>query len=188
MTKTFHGGSRKNMRKNKKMNRKNFRMRGGAMFTPYADYQNDFSNVLPKDLTDLAKVGPLDAAFAELPAITSSAMSGGGKRKTKRNPPSKKNNRKGGASKKNSRKAPSKKNNRKGGASKKNSRNARVNRLKRNMRGGNAPVEEPTMLIQTEADELNARLNPQWYTENTVIPNFRGPLPIPGGSKVGGRR
>jgi hypothetical protein len=143
-------------------------------------------------------------------------MTGGGKRKTKRNPPSKKNNRKGGASKKNSRKGPSKKNSRKGGASKKNSRkgpskkNSRKgpskknnrkggaskknnrktirNRLKRNMRGGNAPIEEPTMLIQTEADELSARLNPQWYTENTVIPNFRGPLPIPGGSKVGGRR
>ena len=183
MTKAFHGGSRKNMRKNKKMNRKNYKMRGGAMFTPYADYQNDFSNMLPKDLTELAKVGPLDAAFAELPAITSSAMTGGGKRKTKRNTLSK-NNRKGGASKKN---------NRKGGASKKNNRKT-VNRVnskkqkKRNMRGGNAPIGEPTMLIQTEADELGARLNPQWYTENTVIPNFRGPLPIPGGSKVGGRR
>lgn len=50
------------------------------------------------------------------------------------------------------------------------------------MKGGSAPVDQPSMLIQTQAEELDARLNPQWYTENTVIPNFRGPLSIPGGN------
>lgn len=47
-------------------------------------------------------------------------------------------------------------------------------------KGGNAPVDEPSMLLRTPAEEMDARLNPQWYTENTVIPNFRGPVPIPG--------
>ena len=48
------------------------------------------------------------------------------------------------------------------------------------MKGGSAPVDQPSMLIQNQAEEMDARLNPQWYTENTVIPNFRGPLPFPG--------
>jgi hypothetical protein len=164
MTKTFHGGSRKNMRKNKKMlSRKNRRnMKGGSFFTPYADYQTEFDQMLPSDLRTLSGVASLDKAFTELPAIERAAgvMSGGSRRKN---------------------------------------RNKRNNRSKR-MRGGSAPIDEPSMLIRTPADEMAARLNPQWYTENTVIPNFRGPIPIPGGTvpaplapsppvpKVGGRR
>jgi len=196
MTKTFHGGSRKIMRKNKKMNRRNNRtsrrsnrkMAGGAVFTPYADYQTEFSSILPKDMLDLAKVSSLDAAFAELPAVERAAgvMAGGGKRSASR---------KGGASKKN------RKTGRKGGASKKNRKASRkASRKNRKMNGGSAPIDAPSMIIQTQAEELDARLNPQWYTENTVIPNFRGPIPIPGGTvpaplaplpnvpKVGGRR
>lgn len=168
MTKALHGGSRKNMRKNKKMpsrrnNRKSRRnnMRGGSFYTPYADYQTEFSAMLPTDLRELSGVSALDSAFVELPAIERAAgvMSGG---------------------------------------SRKNRRNNRRNR--RNLRGGSAPIDQPSMLIQNATEEMDARLNPQWYTENTVIPNFRGPLPIPGGTvpaplapmppvpKVGGRR
>jgi len=173
MTKALHGGSRKNMRKNKKMlsrrnnrksrrnNRKN-NMMGGSFYTPYADYQTEFTGMLPTDLRELSGVAALDSAFVELPAIERAAgiMSGGG-RKSRRN-------------------------------------NRRNNR--RNLRGGSAPIDQPSMLIQNATEEMDARLNPQWYTENTVIPNFRGPLPIPGGTvpsplapmppvpKVGGRR
>jgi hypothetical protein len=48
-------------------------------------------------------------------------------------------------------------------------------------RGGSvqASINAPTMLLTTPQEEEAARLNPQWYTENTVIPNFRGPLPTP---------
>jgi hypothetical protein len=151
MTKTLHGGSRKIMRKNKKMgsrrnnrsNRKN-RMSGGSYFTPYADYQTEFTGLLPTDLRTLSGVAALDSAFTELPAIERAAgvpMAGG---------------------------------------SRKNRRNNR--RASRRMRGGSAPVTAPSMLIQNATEEMDARLNPQWYTENTVIPNFRGPLPIPGGT------
>jgi hypothetical protein len=174
MTKSLHGGSRKNARKNKKMpsrrnNRRNnrkSRMSGGSYFTPYADYQTEFNQMLPTELRVAAVVAPLDAKFTELPAIERAAgvMAGGGRR-------SRRNNRKN-----------SRRNNR------------------RNLRGGSAPITEPTMLIQNATEEMDARLNPQWYTENTVIPNFRGPIPIPGGTvpaplapsppvpKVGGSR
>lgn len=180
MTKSLHGGSRKNARKNKKMpsrrnnrrnNRKN-RMSGGSFFTPYADYQTEFNQMLPTELRVAAVVAPLDAKFTELPAIERAAgvMAGGGRRNSRKNRSSRKNNR----------------------------RNNRKNR--RSLRGGSAPVDAPTMLIQNATEEMDARLNPQWYTENTVIPNFRGPIPIPGGTvpaplapsppvpKVGGSR
>jgi hypothetical protein len=81
MTKALHGGTRKNVRKNKKMssrrsNRKNnrkSRMSGGSYFTPYADYQTEFNQMLPTDLRALATVAPLDAKFVELPAIERAA-------------------------------------------------------------------------------------------------------------------
>jgi len=46
--------------------------------------------------------------------------------------------------------------------------------------GGSSPINAPSMLLSTPEQEAAARLNPQWYNENTVIPNFRGPLPVPG--------
>lgn len=52
----------------------------------------------------------------------------------------------------------------------------------RKYRGGKAPLDQPSMLLSSAEEEAAARLNPQWYTENTVIPNFRGPLPLPGGT------
>jgi hypothetical protein len=72
----------------------------------------------------------------------------------------------------------------------------------RRHRGGLSPLDAPSMLLSGPEEEAAARLNPQWYTENTVIPNFRGPLPVPGGTvpapappappaappKTGGRR
>jgi len=182
MTKSLHGGSRKNMRKNKKMsvrksksNRKLKNMRGGSFFTPYADYKSDFSNMLPNDMTDLAKISSLNAKFEELPAVERAAgvMMGGSRRNNKK----------------------SSSRNRKTRNNKKSRRNN-----KRNYKGGSAPIDEPTMLVRTQTEELDARLNPQWYTENTVVPNFRGPIPIPGGTtpaplapappspKVGGKR
>ena len=180
MTKALHGGSRKNVRKNKKMpsrrNNRKSRMSGGSYFTPYADYQTEFNQMLPTDLRALATVAPLDAKFVELPAIERAAgvMAGGGRRNRSNRKSSRKNRSK---------------------SSRKSRRNNR-----RNLRGGSAPVDAPSLLIQNATEEMDARLNPQWYTENTVIPNFRGPIPIPGGTvpapiapappvpKVGGRR
>ena len=182
MTKNLHGGSRKNMRKNKKMVRRSSRrsrssrknMRGGSFFTPYADYKTEFNMSLPKDMADIAKTAPLDAKFEELPAVERAAgvmMGGSRRRSSRRSSKSKKSSRMKAGSRK------SKKSSRK---SKKGSRKSKKSR--KNMKGGSAPVDQPSMLIQTQAEELDARLNPQWYTENTVIPNFRGPLSIPGGN------
>ena len=171
MTKSLHGGSRKNMRKNKKMVRRSSRknMRGGSFFTPYADYRTEFNMSLPKDMADIAKIAPLDAKFEELPAVERAAgvMIGGSRRRSKSKKSRSSRMKAGSRKSRNSRKSKSRK-------SKKNKR--------KNMKGGSAPVDQPSMLIQNQAEEMDARLNPQWYTENTVIPNFRGPLPIPGGT------
>ena len=75
-------------------------------------------------------------------------------------------------------------------------------RKTRRHRGGVSPLDAPPMLLSGPEEEAAARLNPQWYTENTVIPNFRAPIPVPGGTvpapppppaptappKTGGRR
>jgi hypothetical protein len=45
------------------------------------------------------------------------------------------------------------------------------------------PVNAPGMLL-TPAEEAKAYLNPQWYNENVVNPNFQGPA----SPKVGGSR
>jgi hypothetical protein len=71
---------------------------------------------------------------------------------------------------------------RRGGNSRRN-RNAKNKSSRRGTRGGSAPINAPSMILTTPAEETAARLNPQWYTENTVIPGFRGPLPVPGGSR-----
>ena len=44
----------------------------------------------------------------------------------------------------------------------------------RKHRGGMAPLSMPSMLL-TAAEEPAAMLNPQWYTENMVVPSFQGP-------------
>ena len=47
-------------------------------------------------------------------------------------------------------------------------------RTRRKQRGGVAPVDAPAMIL-SPAEEQQAFLNPQWYTENQVIPSFKGP-------------
>ena len=138
LTASFHGGSRKTVRKNKRMPRsKRTKMSGGAFFTPYSEYSSAFDQVLPTELHGAARISGLDAKFVELPAVERAAgvpgMAGGG-------------------------------------------------RKRRTMRGGVADIAAPSMILQTPAEEAQARLNPQWYTENTVVPDFRGPIPIPGGT------
>ncbi len=70
----------------------------------------------------------------------------------------------------------------------------RKRKNRRTHRGGQSPIDAPSMLLSSPDEEAAARLNPQWYTENTVIPNFRGPVPVPGDAtpapspKMGGRR
>ena len=80
MTKDFHGGAKKNSRKNRKMNtRKNNRrtMRGGS-----AEYPNQFSQLLPTDMHAAADVTSQDAAFAQLPEFVGKyGMSGGRRRR-----------------------------------------------------------------------------------------------------------
>lgn len=49
----------------------------------------------------------------------------------------------------------------------------RVSR-RRGMRGGVSPINAPSMLL-TPQEEPRAFLNPQWYTENQVVPSFKGP-------------
>jgi hypothetical protein len=145
LTSAFHGGSRKLRRNNRK--RKMVRTRrqrqkgGGSFFTPFSEYSTAFDVGLPKDLLESARIAPLDAKFAELPAIQRAAgvpMSGGGRR--------------------------------------------RNGRKTRRHRGGVSALNAPSMLLSGPEEEAAARLNPQWYTENTVIPNFRAPIPIPGGT------
>jgi hypothetical protein len=48
-------------------------------------------------------------------------------------------------------------------------------RRSRRHRGGMAPITMPSMLL-TAAEEPAAMLNPQWYTENLVVPSFQGPV------------
>lgn len=50
----------------------------------------------------------------------------------------------------------------------------RATRRQRRHRGGMAPLSMPSMLL-TKAEEPAAMLNPQWYTENLVVPSFQGP-------------
>jgi hypothetical protein len=45
----------------------------------------------------------------------------------------------------------------------------------RKQRGGVAPVDASAMIL-SPAEESQAFLNPQWYNENLVNPNFRAPV------------
>jgi hypothetical protein len=48
-------------------------------------------------------------------------------------------------------------------------------RSTRRQRGGVAPVDAPGVIL-SPGEEGQAFLNPQWYNENLVNPNFRGPV------------
>jgi len=157
ITAKYHGGKRKTKSKNKmaKKSGSTRRMRGGAssFFTPYSDYPTSMNTMLPNEIRELARIAPLDAKIAELPAIQRAATMTGGSR---------------------------------------HSRHSRHSRRIRRRHGGSSPINAPSMLLGSAEEEAAARLNPQWYTENTVVPNFRGPIPYPGGTvpapTKGGRR
>jgi hypothetical protein len=56
----------------------------------------------------------------------------------------------------------------------------RKTRGRRGHRGGGfgytpGPTNVPNYMILSPAEEPKAFLNPQWYTENTVVPTFKGP-------------
>ena len=183
LTSKFHGGAKKKSSKSKmvrKTLRKRNTMKGGSYFTPYSDYPTAFSTMLPQDIRELARIAPLDAKFTELPAVEAAAgvMRGGS-----RNFANYSNSTFGSLLSKNAQvtanvlpiNSPTK-----GGSKKGVSKR----------RGGASPINAPSMILQTQAEETAARLNPQWYTENTIVPNFRGPLPVPAGTvpvpKLGG--
>jgi hypothetical protein len=68
------------------------------------------------------------------------------------------------------------------------SRRRRNTHRSRRQRGGVAPVDAPGMIL-SPTEEGQAFLNPQWYNENLVNPNFRGPMAaIPAVQKAGSRR
>ena len=133
-------------------------MRGGSNFTPYANYPTSMNSALPNDLRELARIAPLDAKFTELPEIEKAA----------------------GVIMRGGKRSKSK------AKSKSKSKKTTTRKAKRG--GAQASVNAPSMLLTTPEEETAARLNPQWYTENTVVPNFRGPLPVPGSVKGGKRK
>jgi len=203
VTAAYHGGTRKSLRRNKKMRTTRGRkqaQRGGSYFASYADYPTAFSTMLPTEIRDIARLGPLDAKFAELPAVERAAgvMAGGSRcnrRSKSRRSKSRRSTRRRG-----------------GGGSPVNASYTLLSATnaaaagvlptsggRRRLRGGfMAPVEASPVILTTPQELAAARLNPQWYTENTVIPNFRGDIPYNGGvvpspspppmPKVGGRR
>ena len=151
---------KKNRRGSRKANSRNNmrrtqRQRGGA-----APFPDAFDNRLPADLVAESRTGPLDKALSDLPQFTGTyGLQQGGRRS------SRKNNRK------NSRRS-SRKNNRK--ASRKN------NRKNRKQQGGaygeNAmSVADSSKLLLTPEMEKFAHVNPQFYNENVVNPNFQAP-------------
>jgi len=129
MTAPFHGGRRSRRRAaSRKGRRSSRRQMGGAG----ASYPNEFSVMLPQDMHAAARIGSLDAAFAQLPEFVGKYgnQTGGGSRRRRR--------------------------------------------TARRMYGGVAPVSAPAMILSPQ-EEPAAFLNPQWYTENQVVPSFVGP-------------
>lgn len=199
LTASYHGGSRRmrmrsgrrarNMRSRSRMatsrrrrsssRRRSTRrrgMRGGGFFTPYADYPTSMGQMLPSELVADARLADLNAKFAELPAVEQAAGVPASLVPTTGiyvPPPS--------ASSAPMVSTPSGLMPMAGGGRRSGSR-------RRTMRGGQAAINAPTMLLSSPEEETAARLNPQWYTENTVIPGFRGPLPVPGGGRRRSRR
>lgn len=57
---------------------------------------------------------------------------------------------------------------------KRKSRRSKNSKSRRVMRGGMAPIDAPTWYL-TPQEESQAFLNPQFYTENLVVPSFKGP-------------
>ena len=159
-------------RKNRK-SLKNRKQRGGA-----AAYPDAFDARLPADLVDLSRTGGLDKALADLPQFTGTyGLQTGGRRNSRRNRKASRKNRK--ASRKNrkaSRRAERNRKNRK--ASRKNRKNNR--KASRKQRGGAygdeaMSVADSSKLLLSPEMERFAFVNPQFYNENVVNPNFQAP-------------
>ena len=144
----------------RKNNRKSLKQRGGA-----AAYPDSFEGRLPADLVDLSRTGGLDKALADLPQFTGTyGLQTGGRRKASRK------NRK--ASRK-SRKA-----SRKSRKSRKASRkNRKASRKQRGGAFGDAAmsVDESSKLLLSPEMERFTHVNPQFYNENVINPNFQAP-------------
>ena len=138
-------------RKNRK-NRKSLKQRGGA-----AAYPDAFGARLPADLVDLSRTAGLDKALADLPQFTGTyGLQTGGRRNRK----NRKNSRKSRKASRKSRKA---------------SRKA-----SRKQRGGAygdeaMSVADSSKLLLSPEMERFAFVNPQFYNENVVNPNFVAP-------------
>jgi len=159
----------------RRKNRKSLKQRGGA-----AAYPDAFDTRLPADLVDLSRTAGLDKALADLPQFTGTyGLQTGGRRNSRKN---RKNSRKASRkNRKNSRKASRKnrknrKNSRK--ANRKNRKNSR--KASRKQRGGAygdeaMSVADSSKLLLSPEMERFAFVNPQFYNENVVNPNFVAP-------------
>jgi hypothetical protein len=168
-------------RKNRK-NRKSLKQRGGA-----AAYPDAFGARLPADLVDLSRTAGLDKALADLPQFTGTyGLQTGGRRNRKNSRKASRKNRKTSRkasrkNRKNSRKA-SRKNRKNSRKNRKNSRKNRKNSRKasRKQRGGAygdeaMSVADSSKLLLSPEMERFAFVNPQFYNENVVNPNFVAP-------------
>jgi hypothetical protein len=161
--------------------RKSLKQRGGA-----AAYPDAFGARLPADLVDLSRTAGLDKALADLPQFTGTyGLQTGGRRNRKNSRKANRKNRKNSrkANRKNSRKA-NRKNSRK--ANRKNRKNSRKANRKnsrkasRKQRGGAygdeaMSVADSSKLLLSPEMERFAFVNPQFYNENVVNPNFVAP-------------
>jgi hypothetical protein len=164
-------------RKNRKNSRKSLKQRGGA-----AAYPDSFDSRLPADLVGESRTSPLDKALADLPqfAGTYGLQTGGSRRADRKSRKASRKNRK--ASRKN-RKASRKnrKASRKSRKSRKNRKASRKNRkASRKQRGGAygdeaMSVADSSKLLLSPEMERFAFVNPQFYNENIVNPNFVAP-------------
>jgi hypothetical protein len=157
-----HIKHRKN-RKNSRKSLKNRKQRGGA-----ATYPDSFDSRLPADLVGESRTGPLDKALADLPQFTGTyGLQTGGRRNSRKNRKASRKNRK--ASRKNRK------------ASRKNRKASRKNRkASRKQRGGAygddaMSVGDSSKLLLSPEMERFAFVNPQFYNENVVNPNFVAP-------------
>ncbi len=112
-----------------------------------ADYPSQFSELLPNGMHAAADVSKLDAAFAQLPQFVGKYGGVGGSRRRRGSRRAAKSKRRGS---------------------------------KRAHRGGGfgytpGATNVPNYMILSPSEEPKAFLNPQWYTENQVVPSFKGP-------------
>ena len=160
--------NKQNSRKSLK-NRKNRKQRGGA-----AAYPDAFDTRLPADLVDLSRTGGLDKALADLPQFTGTyGLQTGGRRNSRR--ANRKNSRK-------NRKASRRTNRKSRKASRRANRksNRKNRKASRKQRGGAygdeaMSVADSSKLLLSPEMERFAFVNPQFYNENVVNPNFQAP-------------